>query len=97
MSVIVKGMQMPKSCMECPMFSGAGCKATMKMFSELTNVAVRVKGCSLVEIPEKHGDLIDRNKLMKDLTDIWYGKITATDFLTIKLVKQQEIVIESEE
>lgn len=59
MSIIVKGMQMPKSCMECPMFCGIGCKATMIMFNELTNVAVRVKGCPLVEIPKEYGRLID--------------------------------------
>ena len=68
MSVIIKGMQMPKSCMECPMFSGAGCKATMTMFNELTNVAVRVKGCPLVELPEKHGRLVDADKLKKHIT-----------------------------
>lgn len=62
MSVIVKGMQMPKSCMECPLFSGPGCKATMKMFNEVTNVAVRVQGCPLVELPEKHGRLIDEKE-----------------------------------
>ena len=50
MSVLVKDMQMPKGCMYCPFFNGHGCKATYKMFHPITNVAVRVDSCPLVEI-----------------------------------------------
>ena len=69
MSVIVKGGEMPQACMYCPMFNGMGCKATMKMFNEQTNIAVRVQGCPLVALPEKHGRLISAKRIEFELCE----------------------------
>ena len=66
MSIIIKDMNMPSSCMECPLFNGHGCAATNTMFSNMTNVAVRTKECPLIEVP-KNARLIDAEALYSDI------------------------------
>ena len=111
MSIIVKSMKMPQACMYCPMFNGIGCNTTMKMFDELTNVAVRVQGCPLVEFPEKHGRLIDADAFIKHLEKEFadgYEKDQKSDSdmkmliakmheLIITEIRKRPTVIESEE
>ena len=64
MSVIVKGMEMPKSCMECVInhsfFRVLKCSELkgMKGFKKLPYEHNRHPGCPLGELPEKHGRLI---------------------------------------
>ena len=77
MSVLIKGIEMPKSCIDCPcslnMFF---CRAldgrevtdrTGIEFKEDGIVVSRPDWCPLVEMPEEHGDLIDVDKLLKTL------------------------------
>lgn len=86
MSVLIKDMQMPKSCMECPLFNCHGCTATNTMFSNMTNVAVRAKGCLLVEIP-KGARLIDANKISSDMDDMKVeGEVFVTAVNYVKLI-----------
>ena len=68
MSVLVKGMKMPENCWECRMTTDAGfCSAMPKEFCGYADDELnRPKWCPLVELPEKHGDLIDRNDLKKE-------------------------------
>ena len=47
MGLYIKGMRMPESCGTCFVGNRTICK----------------KGCPLVELPEKHGDLIDRDEV----------------------------------
>lgn len=58
MSVLIKGMEMPKDCIFCPVFHGAWtiCRALNKT----TSVRGRPDDCPLVPVPP-HGDLIDRD------------------------------------
>ena len=62
MSVLIKGMEMPKSCAECR-FYGEYCwaKGDENRYSKLP--------CPLVPIPP-HGDLIDRDDLSKRLNKL---------------------------
>lgn len=68
MSLIIKGMSMPKSCHDCDLFSGEGFLCPLVI--ETTNNWVpefmykRVDECPLVEIPTPHGRLIDADRLM---------------------------------
>ncbi len=57
MSVIVKGMEMPKNCGTCFLRVG-GCKQRMY-------IEHRPKGCPLIELPP-HGRLGDLDKLKAD-------------------------------
>lgn len=64
MSVLIKGMKMPGSCRKCQVMVGTFC--------QILNIDVdpfydgetrRNRKCPLVEIPEKHGRLIDADEL----------------------------------
>lgn len=69
MSILIKGMEMPKSCDDCKMRSlGFG-----KMFCPITSEDVtnqeyaknRHENCPLIEVPTPHGRLIDADELSK--------------------------------
>ncbi len=67
MSVLVKNMKMPKNCEECPLGeyedSEWFCCSLMDMAYRHMTQCDRLDDCPLVELPEKHGDLIDRDAL----------------------------------
>lgn len=68
MSVIIKGMQMPSECRGCPLcqyYPTVGetrCRMTGEVMAYhfgTIKFSGRSKHCPLVELPEKHGRLID--------------------------------------
>lgn len=60
MSVIVKGMEMPKNCHECPVAtSGKYCRIK-QTYTTFTILPIRPDHCPLVALPDKHGRLILR-------------------------------------
>ena len=63
MSILIKGMKMPKNCLECDI-RGYDANAGEE-YCPITNIAAlnigRQKDCPLVELPEKHGRLIFEN------------------------------------
>lgn len=75
MSVLIKGMEIPKSCDKCPLktYVGVdllGCKITGYMFY-VWDVGfgdkpyIRHESCQLIEVPEPHGRLIDADDMIK--------------------------------
>jgi hypothetical protein len=60
--VLIKGMDMPKGCGECPLFDDE-CFSLYKCCraSSWGSDTARASDCPLVEIPTPHGDLIDRD------------------------------------
>lgn len=60
MSVVVMGMEMPKDCWNCVVSSFGCCNVTGRIWDTL---AKRPDWCPLVELPEKHGRLIDGDAL----------------------------------
>ena len=69
MSVLIKGIEMPKNCCACPLFKSNMSKQLFcKAFGAFDKSdydklpKVRMKNCPLVPVP-KHGDLIDRDAL----------------------------------
>ena len=62
-SVIVKGMAMPKNCQECGLYIEGACYA--KGYRDYRSIMDTAKpdDCPLVELPEKHGRLVDADKL----------------------------------
>lgn len=79
MSVIVKGMKMPKNCIECVAQFGGICFVAPAEVDD-TQVAPTVdeayeKGkpewCPLVEIPTPHGRLIDADAYKRYLDKEW--------------------------
>ena len=62
MSILIKGMEMPENCFDCPfMYCRKYCIVNSKIefndpeYSELKG---RYDGCPLIEVPEPHGRLI---------------------------------------
>ena len=79
MSVIVLGMEMPESCLQCILFAGNGCKGSGKIFPDWLNVTIRPTGCPLRPLPEKHGRLIDQDEILRavihgDYPNQWIDK-----------------------
>ena len=67
MSILIKGMKMPQSCLLCPFgdeFGKCCVNAELEDADELTH------SCPLVELPD-HGDLIDRDEAADDACFIW--------------------------
>ena len=62
MSIVVKGMEIPKNCTLCDSIGlnvAIGCPV-------MTGINGRATDCPLVELPEKHGRLIDADALKAD-------------------------------
>jgi len=57
MSVLIKGMKMPKKCLWCPLQYIGFCQVTKTDVN--SDLGRRADDCPLVELPEKHGRLID--------------------------------------
>ena len=63
--ILIKGMEMPKSCCECAIKSWDG-EDDVCPFSGISALSIgRQDDCPLVPVPP-HGDLIDRDALIKD-------------------------------
>jgi hypothetical protein len=73
MSIIIKGEPMPEACAFCPCFRDDSidgvhayqCKATFITYGKEDDCIwnTRPNWCPLVELPEKHGRLIDADEL----------------------------------
>ena len=69
MSILIRGMEMPKSCRECRFCNGQadtdyGVCAWCSVDGKARDAYTR-QDCPLVPVPE-HGDLIDRDALAED-------------------------------
>lgn len=72
MSVLIKGMGLPEKCAGCILEDLTDCgHECFLMYDEGCTNGVRefgrLKNCPLTGIPEKHGDLIDKNKLKHEM------------------------------
>lgn len=67
MSVIVKGMEMPKCCAYCEIQYDGVCE--MNTVESIDDIAYdgRPDWCPLVELPEKHGRLVDVDYLKEHI------------------------------
>lgn len=104
MSVLIKGMgKVPDSCWECPLMGNLVCGWDRKIISETK----RKDECPLVALPEKHGDLIDRqtlkNAVLKWLPhdpcgDEYKERPFETDICVSMMmeIEEQDAVIEAE-
>lgn len=78
MSVIIKGMKMPKSCDSCDLIQfddeelEAHCPLSPYYRWCGTPPDYRPEGCPLVEVPTPHGRLIDADTVEKRLQKYWY-------------------------
>ena len=84
MSVLIKGMEMPKSCYKCPLRRRDGmdivCPVAHERFSvaDVNILNYRLDNCPLVPVPQ-HGRLIDADILVAKCDDpywcVWLSDI----------------------
>lgn len=79
MGVYIKDMEMPETCEDCQFHRYHShheyvCVATPLFYPmNLANSeGIRKEWCPLVSVPEPHGDLIDRQKLLEDNKHLKY-------------------------
>lgn len=71
MSILIKGMEMPTNCGDCPcgsIFAGYKCKVNNRDFNKYP-LDHRQDWCPIIGISEPHGRLIDANAMFKDICD----------------------------
>lgn len=62
MSILIKGMKMPETCIMC--WLSPICPVWVKEVSRHKGYDYRLPDCPLVEVPTPHGRLIDADELM---------------------------------
>ena len=79
MGILIKGIEMPKNCNECPLHFYEGqaiccCRAlpAIEDGEILKPWKNKRKDCPLVEVPAPHGRLIDVDTLMDEGMDIYH-------------------------
>jgi hypothetical protein len=104
MSVLIKDLDMPKSCFECDFNRGEygrdcyeKCSCTLTSHQmNLKDYKCRPKECPLVEVATPHGGLIDGDKLYREV-----AKAHAYEHLSVKriiaMVRNSSTVIGAEE
>lgn len=81
MSILIKGMRMPEKCGSCDLFHAEYPMYCTVVKGHKTVGAPygmpRPEWCPLVELPKKHGDLIDRDALPRDVMDfdVWNASV----------------------
>lgn len=99
MSVLIKGMKMPKCCEICPFnYDYFRCNALGEKFDDKEEINFemqRLSDCPLVEIPP-HGNLIDKDKLVNALFDLLDDSDKPVHDMLLE-VETAPTVIESEE
>lgn len=77
MGIYIRGMEMPKACMECPLETDYGTCGYYSLYVEAgheSDCEKRRDDCPLIEI-QSHGDLIDRDELLSQYGGpIWTAK-----------------------
>lgn len=104
MSVLIRGMEMPKNCAECKMWSICDCLKEFDDYESLLYAVddgdwVMADDCPLVELP-LHGDLIDLSDTVHPNDSMRYMTIDEQLRRTCEgwsADRKQYVVIEAEE
>lgn len=68
MSILIKGMEMPKNCGRCWFNkSSLSCAITGSCIDRDDENRERLDDCPFVEVPEPHGRLIDKDRLKREM------------------------------
>lgn len=96
MSILIKGLGMPKRCLDCPCFDHDYAECQVRV------TATRENGCPLVEIPTPHGDLVDINTkitlpMYDDEHEEWSEETVVIEEMLAMADEEVPTVIEAEE
>ena len=103
MSILIKGMKMPKNCMLCNFCAeeadpanGEICMATGTLMAPCTRE--RLDNCPLVELPTHHGRLIDADSLKESVTKLKFHNTSSEDVVAVfREIILAPTIIEAEE
>lgn len=95
MSVLMKGVQMPTSCLDCPIYDNYNYHCNLYSYGIPARYnydpSKRPEWCELEELPEHHGRLIDADVLAAEsLADGAYG------YVDIKEIYDASTIVEAE-
>ena len=87
MSILIKGMAMPKSCRYCAfrhlsLTQNAFCTAAHETIDYVNERTKRLDNCPIVPVPA-HGALIDRDEFFATCPELVSGYKTITDELVV--------------
>lgn len=101
MSILIKGMEMPRDCEECrfcEVIDGLGCMATHYLILR-RHGQDKPNWCPLVAVPTPHGRLIDADALQQSIGS--YNPVKYTyeygDVITVADIDNAPSIIEAEE
>ena len=107
MSLLIKGVEMPDSCLNCR-FRTTMLKNVLSPTMRTSAYACLISGmeinnwyeekhknCPLVEIPTPHGDLVDRDDLIDEINRVTFVKRYDYD-VAYNIVTDAETIIEAE-
>ena len=101
MTVLIKGMKMPKTCEECALnYDSFACIKTGSRFfrdkdSEFDPFKARLEDCPLVPVPP-HGDLIERDAAYDKIAEQEGGNYVDMDAVDMGL-SETPVIIPAEE
>lgn len=99
MSTIVKGMRLPANCYSCDLADFLSdkepyCKRTMKPCTKIN--LIRPEWCPLEEIPEQHGDLIDRDAILEFAAEKKRENPDFLNLISLDLLKAVPVIVKKE-
>ncbi len=100
MSVLIKGMEMPNRCLDCPLMISRDndeCIVQSEVANEIAKTWEDLKAnCPLVEIPP-HGRMVDADVLMTEVMDRDLDHLQRDDWKeVIQIVEDAPTIIEAE-
>lgn len=95
MSVLMKGVQMPTSCLDCPIYDNYNYHCNLYSYGIPArynyNPSKRPEWCELEELPEHHGRLIDADTLVAEsLADGAYGYVDTKEIYVAPTIVEAE-------
>jgi hypothetical protein len=95
--ILIKGIEMPKNCLECPLTWFDDDYDSVCPFTNVVALNIgRQDDCPLIELPP-HGRLGDLDKLMTEFMDSDLDHLQRDDWKeVIQIVSDADVVIEAE-
>ena len=95
MSIILKGIDMPKSCGECEFnynLEGGSYEwwECVILHDDTNQFDTRRTDCPLIEIPTPHGRLIDGDKIEAEAEQTLYGEVSYEDIANAPTILEAE-------
>lgn len=98
MSLLIKGLNMPKNCLLCPCCVGEGIGMGRQHYCQgiddepCVSETYRPKNCPLIEVLTPHGRLIDADEIEKCVHE-WYD---VGEYVFADTIRNADTIIEAE-